>query len=253
MAENPLPWFRYYHETADDKKFVFLSIELGIPKYSIIGIWSILECRANQSPIRGSLYVTFQKRYSNIDVAVELNIDQKMCDRILKSFIEMDMLEILSDGAYRLKNWGKRQYLSDNSTDRVRKCRLKKQQLCNVSETLPSVSVSVSDSLILNEKKIKNKNKKNEPDLEELEIPEILNTPEFLSIWGEWEIYRKEIKKKMTNRTMKSQLKELAEVGPEVGEKMIRQSITNGWQGIFPLNKTKNPEVKKEDLGWNML
>lgn len=147
-----MPWFRYYSETADDKKFAFLSRELKMPRYSVMGIWSIIECRASQSPMRGFLYITLKKRFSNIDIAADLGIDQKLCDRVLQAFIDMEMLE-LQDGVYHLKNWEKRQYASDNSTDRVREWR--KEHASNVPETLQkstgniidSVSVSVSDSV----------------------------------------------------------------------------------------------------------
>ena len=49
--------------------------------------------------------------------------------------------------------------------------------------------------------------------------------------WIEWCNYRKEIKKKMTERTVKNQLKFLSQQPNPA--KCIEQSIKNGWTGLF--------------------
>lgn len=75
-------------------------------------------------------------------------------------------------------------------------------------------------------------------------IPEKLNVPEFLDAWRNWEQYRKEIKKKLTPRTIELQLKKLAQYTPEEAAQMIVQSIENGWQGLFPLRGDKADTIK---------
>jgi hypothetical protein len=129
MSEMSLPWFRFYSETIGDRKFIKAARLCKMNKIEIIGAWAVLLCAVNDSPVRGSLYVTELERYSNDDVAdlLELNIEQT--ELILKTFIKMDMLEII-DGAYAVKNWGKRQFSSDSSAERVRKHR------SNADETL---------------------------------------------------------------------------------------------------------------------
>lgn len=94
----------------------------------------------------------------------------------------------------------------------------------------------------------------------EVEIPDGLNTPDFLVAWGEWEKYRAEIKHKLTDSTRNLQLKKLAENAPEVAAAMIRQSIEHGWQGIFALKggaPAGNPVVvrnvgRNEDGSFNV-
>lgn len=72
------------------------------------------------------------------------------------------------------------------------------------------------------------------------EIPEKLNTPGFVEMWSRWVEYRREIKNKLTPSTIKSQLKMLEKFGPDIGAKMLDQSITNSWRGIFELKSNGN-------------
>lgn len=76
--------------------------------------------------------------------------------------------------------------------------------------------------------------------------------PDWLNkeAWAEWELYRKEIKKKLTPTTVKRQLKEL-EAHKADHVEMIANSIRNGWTGLFPINKgrtakqTSQPQAKE--------
>ena len=69
----------------------------------------------------------------------------------------------------------------------------------------------------------------------EIEFPEALNTPEFKEQWNNFEAYRRENKfRRMKPRTIKAKLAEMDEWGEEVAIEQIRQTISNGWQGIFP-------------------
>jgi DnaD/phage-associated family protein len=144
------PWFRCYSEMAHDEKILFVSRELGMSKLEISGAWSLVLCLASDSPVRGKLLVTLQKRYSNISIAEVFKESVEITDKILKAFIEMEMLA-LEKGTYIVVNWGKRQPNSDNSAERVRKFREKQEgekRYKTVTETLPSVSTSSSDSNI---------------------------------------------------------------------------------------------------------
>lgn len=64
------------------------------------------------------------------------------------------------------------------------------------------------------------------------EIPAWIN-PE---IWDEWVLFRKESGKKLTDITIKKQIKFLEEHKSDYAE-IIMTSIRNGWQGLFPLKK----------------
>lgn len=57
-------------------------------------------------------------------------------------------------------------------------------------------------------------------------------------VWEKWEMYRKEIKKKLTPLMVKQQLIFL-EQHKETHDKIIEKSIQNGWTGLFPITGTQ--------------
>ena len=61
----------------------------------------------------------------------------------------------------------------------------------------------------------------------------------FMKSWTDWLVYRKQIKKPLTEVTIDRQLKKLEAFSPEVAAKMIEQSLEHGWQGIFELKDGK--------------
>lgn len=72
-----------------------------------------------------------------------------------------------------------------------------------------------------------------------IDIPEDLNTPTFVNTWQEWMEYRRAGKhrgKKSIEFSFRAQLKHLSRFGPDAASAMLRQSILNGWQGIFELD-----------------
>ncbi len=70
----------------------------------------------------------------------------------------------------------------------------------------------------------------------EFNIPEKLNTPEFVRVFTqEWPAARQEQRKKLTQRAVDMQLRELAKYNPAMATAMVKQSIMNQWTGIFPL------------------
>ncbi len=59
---------------------------------------------------------------------------------------------------------------------------------------------------------------------------------EFVSAWRDWITHRKEIKKTITATARKEQIKFLEAKGdPALAAACLRQSMMNGWQGLFDL------------------
>jgi len=139
-----MPWFRFYSETHSDLKFTRIARELQLDKPQVIGAWTIILCLANQSPVRGNLYVTLQKRFTIEDVTDALGWEPQITEMLVSQFIDLGMIHLEND-AYCITNWSKRQYAGDSSAERVRKHREMKR-CSNVTVTLPSVSLSDSDS-----------------------------------------------------------------------------------------------------------
>ena len=125
--ESTFPWFRFYTEAAHDIKIESIAEETGIEYLVIFGAWTTLLCLASESPIRGSLYVTDLKRYSNVTVTNKLHCTKELSDQLIKSFISFDMLDTDENGAYRITHWLKRNPPSDNSLPRVQKSRAKEK------------------------------------------------------------------------------------------------------------------------------
>jgi hypothetical protein len=137
MADNPYPWFRFYSETMDDQKILSIADELSIHPLVVVGAWSILLCIANKSPVRGSLYVTPLKRYSNVSISNHMHLSTDEANAIIGKMVEYEMVSVDEQGGYQVKNWEKRQFISDSSVLRVEKHRKnKKEKECNADVTL---------------------------------------------------------------------------------------------------------------------
>jgi uncharacterized protein YdaU (DUF1376 family) len=66
----------------------------------------------------------------------------------------------------------------------------------------------------------------------DIDIPERLQTPEFLAAWEDWKQHRKEIKKPLTLKSSMAQMRQFIEWGPDRAVKAIEYTILKGWQGI---------------------
>ncbi len=111
-----MAWFRMYAEFATDPKLQMLSESLQRRFVMLLCL------RCNGCETLQDEEVTFQLRISNEEWAETKAI-----------FISKNML----DNDNNITNWDKRQYVSDVSTERVRKYRNKKKQKGNVSVTPP--------------------------------------------------------------------------------------------------------------------
>ena len=82
---------------------------------------------------------------------------------------------------------------------------------------------------------------------EDFPIPVSLQNKDFLSAWEEWLAFRKtELKKPIKKMSATKQLKFLS-LNSQDAVAIINQSITNGYQGLFPLknNYGKNTQSNK--------
>jgi phage replication O-like protein O len=74
-----------------------------------------------------------------------------------------------------------------------------------------------------------------------VEIPDKLNTPEFLAAWEEWQTYRKQKRQTLTAFTIKKQLEFLSSIGVQDAVISINESIKNGYTGLFKVKQaTRN-------------
>ena len=75
-------------------------------------------------------------------------------------------------------------------------------------------------------------------------LPPALDTPRFLSAWDAWLGYRREARMRTWQpKTVEFKIRELAEWGEPAAVESIRQSIANGWQGLFAPKSGVAPAV----------
>ena len=77
----------------------------------------------------------------------------------------------------------------------------------------------------------------------------------FRSAWSDWNTHRKEIKAKLTEQSVKRQVKMLVEYGLDSGIEIIERSIFKGWRGLFDQaggGKAIKQEKKSKKMGINI-
>ena len=83
-----------------------------------------------------------------------------------------------------------------------------------------------------------------------LELPDALQTPEFIAAWEEWQTYRKQKRKTLTAVSIKKQLEFLASIGVQDAIISINESIKNGYTGLF---KVKQAARNNNDNGFDAI
>jgi predicted phage replisome organizer len=113
-------WFRCYTEIKRDRKLRRLPIAHR-------WIWVVLMAIAKESPSEGRLLLSEDLPITVDDIADEAAVDVEEVEQAIERFKEQNMIHE-EDGVYVLTNWDDRQFVSDTSTERVRKYRQRKKE-----------------------------------------------------------------------------------------------------------------------------
>lgn len=141
-----MDWFRMYSEFASDPKVQMMSEAM---QRRLV----MLFCLQCSNGIE-TFHVT--ERETSIAFAMRVS------DQELAETKEVFMRRGFIDSDWNLLNWGKRQYESDSSTERVRRYREKQKQQAVTNETLPKRS---SNALEQNRTDTEQKDMSGEPDV----------------------------------------------------------------------------------------
>jgi DNA-binding PadR family transcriptional regulator len=76
-----------------------------------------------------------------------------------------------------------------------------------------------------------------------IELPPELDCPDLRSAWNDFVAYRKERKKPVTPTTAKILFNRMKAWGADTSADALRDSIANGWQGVFPPKESNRPNV----------
>lgn len=139
-------WVRLYTEITHDRKLRRLP---ATERW----LWVTMLCLASKSPVPGTLLLSKDVPVTVDDLADAAAIPRDDVASGIENFKRQKMLEEDS-GVYRLINWDKRQFVSDSSTERVRKHRGKRGQddetlqkrYSNVTVTPPEYRVQSTDT-----------------------------------------------------------------------------------------------------------
>lgn len=77
-------------------------------------------------------------------------------------------------------------------------------------------------------------------------IPLELNCHEFRVAWSEWQLYRKQRRKPLTDEAIKRQFAKLVKIGPRRAIDAINHSIFSSYEGIY---EPKSHEIKSTKTG----
>jgi len=114
-----MKWFRLHAEAIDDDKLNLLAFE---DRWHFVAIMC-LKCQG----------VLDSRKHLDRRVAMKLGLQIKDADEVRRRLMELGLI----NKNWQPAKWNSRQYVSDNSTERVRKYRSKMERSSNVSETPP--------------------------------------------------------------------------------------------------------------------
>jgi DnaD/phage-associated family protein len=113
-----------YSEILDDAKIKRICRKTGNSKALIIGVWTCLLSLANDSPQRGLLIISDDIPYTLDDMEFEMGLPCEVIAQLIDEFKALGMMT--GNTTFTISNWEKRQFKSDNSTERVRAYRMKR-------------------------------------------------------------------------------------------------------------------------------
>ena len=225
-----MPWFRFYSEALHDRKIARAVRMSQQPKAIVIGVWLTLLCLANESPERGRLMIADDMWLEEDEILAETGLDPITFGKIIKAFQALNMVTVAA--GYEVLNWEKRQYKSDNSSERVAKWRAKnkvtegvtlQKHYSNALDTEEDTEQNRTDSLRF--------------------IPNHLATPAFLNEWGEWQQHHIDKGKPLTPGAIQQQVKNFNEWGEARSIAAMKHSRGNNWAALVEPNSKGNDKL----------
>lgn len=131
-------WFRLYTGICADPKLRRLPV-------SQRWAWVVILALAKESPQPGRLLLCEGLPLQPSDLADQANITLREAEAALASFLRQGMLAE-EDGIYGVVHWAKRQYLSDRSSERVRRFRQKEAAQGSTTTSPPAAVAKVEDT-----------------------------------------------------------------------------------------------------------
>lgn len=167
-------------------------------------------------------------------VAAKLGVGLREAAEIQRRLVEVDLI----DAQWQPLGWDRRQFRSDNVTERVRRHRASKSGDAPPSALPPKDTDTDTDT----EGKRSVKQERN--------VSETLQLHPTLPVeaWQEWLAYRRERRFPTSDRALKAQLKLLARFDTDTQSEIIETSINAGWRGLFAPKRMQRGRSRYEEL-----
>lgn len=246
------PWFRHYCGLTSDPKFGGIARRSGETRERTIFVWCCVLESASDIDDSGRFDVDPD------GIADLLHCETESITRILE---QLDLSGLTDSGV--VTKWLSRQYVSDSSTERVRKYREnKKKQNGNATETLRNVAVTPPDADadtehqmklkdVVSEKVVGSASRKREraqrkPDFEKNQ-PEC---PDWMPAerWTAFREHRAAIGKPLTAHGAELAFRDLGRARGYGHDPiaLVEEAIKNGWTGcVFPDRHYRPPSAPK--------
>jgi hypothetical protein len=205
-----LPWFRMYSEFAGDA--VIQSLAFEDQRHFVVLL--CLKCD-------GTLDRPMDDRVRDRIICRGLGLDPVTAAEAKRRLQEVGLIDV----SWQPSGWRKRQFVSDKSTERVRKYR-KNKETGNVPETFQKRSRNGPDT-------------DTDTDTDKPPLPpkgKVFVLPKSVdpAVWAEFEAHRKEIRKPLTDLARTKNASVLALLPREQQRASVDESIRNRWTGVFP-------------------
>lgn len=255
-------WIKMRTDLFDDPAVVGISLSVGLDEFAVVGRLHKLWSWADGHTIDGNAAVTQGKREGNassVTNALAISwIDRYLqCEGFAEAMQKVGWLVIDEAGihfpkfdrhngktakkrletAIRVSKYKAAKRLADGTdgnvsgnakvTQKKRKGNGKGNASSVTNALLPLLFSCIGIS-----KSLREGMDSEETSQEGIEVPSCLDTPEFETVWREWEAHRLELDKPLTNRGVRMQLKQLAEMGLERATRAIEYTIARNWEGI---------------------
>lgn len=179
-------------------------------------------------------------------------------EKALKLFRDMDLIEVLDNGAIYMLDIQNLIGKSSTEAERKKQYRAKieaeKAKLLDVGQMSGHCPLEIEKE-IEREKEIKSETEKEKTTAEKGEksktkkdsAPYVADDDLNNAIIA-FVDYRKKIKKPMTDRAIQLLITELNKLSPDIVTQIeiLNQSILNGWQGVFPLKQQNQRQTRQE-------
>lgn len=202
---DPIKWFRMYAEAVDDEKLRLLAFE---DRWHFV---ALLCCKA-QGLLDGAGSLVRRK------VAVKLGLDSRELEEVARRLSEVGLIDAQT---LQPAAWDKRQFASDDSTDRVRAYRERMKRYTDVTETEGNDQGNVSETVQETE------TDKNKARRRALTRPDTVSE----AVWQDFLAIRKAKRAPLTDTAIEGIAREADKAGLTLAE-ALAICCQRGWQGF---------------------